>query len=152
MDKLQVGDKLRTADGTWAQVLEVKAIQGEATVYNFEVEKNHNYFVGSLSVLAHNQTTCSDILTPNGQPIGQPGTSPDIRELIGDVGDAQKMFDDLTKGGQVVNKPTYPGTITQVPEGGTVGLRTQMSKSPGTNATIDVNVPNIPVKKVKFNP
>ena len=35
--------------------------------------------------------------------------------------------------------------------GGTVGFRTIMTRSKGTEATIDVNIPNVFKGKIKFN-
>jgi hypothetical protein len=53
----------------------------------------------------------------------------------------------------VVAGSKYPGTLVTLPGGGTIGLRTAMTKSPGTIATIDVNVPGvIGISKIKFNP
>ena len=40
----------------------------------------------------------------------------------------------------------------ELPAGGTIGLRTVATKSPGTVVTIDVNIPNIPITKIKINP
>jgi hypothetical protein len=51
--------------------------------------------------------------------------------------------------GRLVNRP---GTWVDLPNGGGVGLRTDMTRSPGTAATIDVNIPNIQIDKIKFNP
>lgn len=97
-----------------------------------------------------NEEGAAGILMPSGSPIGSAGTSENIREVAGGVEDAQAMFARLSEGGTQV-KSSYPGTLVSV-KGGTVGLRTTMSRSPGTAATIDVNIPSIPVTKVKFNP
>ena len=59
-DKLVAGDLVLKPDENWTEVLSVNRIEGKATVYNFEVEKNHDYFVGSQGVLVHNQTICMD--------------------------------------------------------------------------------------------
>ncbi|MCC6749047.1 MAG: hypothetical protein IT371_15410, partial [Deltaproteobacteria bacterium] len=48
-------DRLHRLDGTFATVLARGPPRARrATVYNLEVEKNHNYFVGSTTVLVHN--------------------------------------------------------------------------------------------------
>lgn len=60
-DKLQAGDEVLRPDGTWVKVLAVNRVKDEAAVYNFKVEQNHNYFVGSNGVLVHNETECSKI-------------------------------------------------------------------------------------------
>ena len=88
---------------------------------------------------------------PGGNPIGQEGSN-GVREVQGGVSGAQAMFDNLSQGGTVVAGSNYPGTLVTLQNGGTVGFRTVMTNSPGTAATIDVNVPIIPFTKIKFNP
>ncbi len=88
---------------------------------------------------------------PNGNPIGNPGSSDDIREVQGSVNDALETFDELTQGGTVNTNTNFPGLLINRPDGGTVRIRTQMSRSPSSNATIDVNIPGIPIRKIKFN-
>lgn len=51
---LAAGDLVRTAAGAWQQVLSVETISRAETVYNFEVEDNHNYYVGGAGFLVHN--------------------------------------------------------------------------------------------------
>ena len=51
---LEVGDKLTLADGNTATVTNVAYEDTHATVYNFEVEDFHTYYVGTESVLVHN--------------------------------------------------------------------------------------------------
>lgn len=47
---------------------------------------------------------------------------------------------------------SYPGTLVSVPNGGTAGIRAVMSRSPNSAATIDVNIQDVPISKIKFNP
>ena len=150
--ELECGDQVVTKSGARVRVDSLTRRSGLFKVYNFEVANSHSYFVGKLGLLVHNNNGCTDILMPNGQPIGTAGSKPSIREVKGDLADAQKMFDELTQGGQVANKPTYTGTWMNMPDGSGFGLRTKMAKSPGTVANIDVNVPNVPIGKIKFNP
>jgi RHS repeat-associated protein len=97
--------------------------------------------------------TVEDIVMPGGAPIGEAGTSVKYRVLQGQgLNEAQAMFDKLRVGGSQLTRPKYQGTLVRLPDGGTVGLRTKMTRSPGTAATIDVNVHGIPVTKIKFNP
>ncbi|HBP20376.1 MAG TPA: hypothetical protein DEA08_21615 [Planctomycetes bacterium] len=60
MGELREGVQLHTAEGTTATVVESTRRTGSFTVYNFEVEDTHNYYVrsadGGPSVLVHN--TC----------------------------------------------------------------------------------------------
>jgi hypothetical protein len=53
---LQVGDSLRLANGVWKPILEIQVVQETYATYNFEVEKNHNYFVGQNGWLVHNDS------------------------------------------------------------------------------------------------
>jgi RHS repeat-associated protein len=89
-------------------------------------------------------------LMPGGKAIGQAGTKEAIREVQGGLKEAKSLFQQLTAGGQTV-KSNYPGTLVQVEGGGTIGIRTVATGSPNTAATIDVNVPKIPIIKIKFN-
>ncbi|PPT09008.1 hypothetical protein CKA32_005878 [Geitlerinema sp. FC II] len=98
-----------------------------------------------------------DILVPNGQPIGTPGTKPTFREVPGDVDDALDLLADIVKEGggtfQDITPPNYSGILIKLPNGEIYGVRDKMSRSPNSNANLEVNAPiNAPeVKKVKFN-
>jgi hypothetical protein len=93
-----------------------------------------------------------ELLMPGGQVIGKAGSDESIRELEGGVAEGQAFFNNLSKGGEQVTNTTYPGQLVRTPDGGTIGFRTFMTKSPGTAATIDVrNVRGITVT-LKFNP
>lgn len=56
---LKVGDKVRLEDGTTGTVEKAKhvALDNPVTVYNFEVEDFHTYYVSEQKVLVHN--TCA---------------------------------------------------------------------------------------------
>lgn len=96
--------------------------------------------------------SADDILAPDGTRIGTAGSRSSIREVSGGLDDAQALFTDLSQGGTVVTGSTYPGTLVQLPNGGgTIGIRTTMTNSPGTIANIDVNIPGIDITKIKFN-
>lgn len=60
---LQVGDILRLQDGETTVIinLSVKHLDEPVTVYNFEVEDWHAYFVGSEGVLVHNKCSLTKI-------------------------------------------------------------------------------------------
>jgi hypothetical protein len=51
---LKKGLKIALVTGLLANVESVFAIDTTATVYNFEVEKTHTYYVGTEGVLVHN--------------------------------------------------------------------------------------------------
>jgi RHS repeat-associated protein len=52
--RLNVGDAILTRKGTWTKVTAISRLEREETVYNFEVEGNHDYFVGAVGILVHN--------------------------------------------------------------------------------------------------
>lgn len=57
--QIRAGDEIRLASGRWARVVS-NLPKGEGRVYNFTVEKNHNYFVGQLRLLTHNNCMTAD--------------------------------------------------------------------------------------------
>ena len=103
-------------------------------------------------VVGHSNADVRDQLMPGGTPIGTPGSRDSYRNMTGGATAATAMFAQLTAGGTQVANSNYPGTLMSV-DGGTIGYRTTMTRSPGTEATIDVNVPTVPeIQKLKFNP
>lgn len=88
-----------------------------------------------------------EILMPGGSPIGARGRKFEIRELSGGADDADQLFGELTEGGTNVTPPGYPGKLYELPGGGRVGLR---AHSKSGQPTIDVNIPGVPIKKLKF--
>ncbi len=88
-----------------------------------------------------------DLLMPKGRAIGTQGSKASIREVSGGRKAADDLFDDLTAGGKLVDMPTYPGKLVDLPGGGRVGIR---PKSTSGEPTIDVNIPGISIKKIKF--
>ena len=60
---------------------------------------------------------------------------------------AEDLFDSLTVGGTPVTIPPYQGKMVDLPSGGRVGLRV---KSKSGEPTMDVDIPGIPIKKIKF--
>ena len=109
--------------------------------------------LASGSCVATNTAASSidDLLQPGGSLIGKTGTDISIREITGGLPDAQVMFQQLSRGGTIVEQ-TATLTRVQLPNGGFVQLRTVMARSPATAATIDVNIPGLDITKLKFNP
>ncbi|MCP3139884.1 hypothetical protein LXT23_21405 [Pyxidicoccus sp. QH1ED-7-1] len=54
------GMQVPSAHGGWLRVLRATWRQSAATVFNFEVEDFHTYFVGELSAFVHNNEKCPD--------------------------------------------------------------------------------------------
>ena len=52
---IKIGDVVKYADGSYHKVTNIKHTKKRNTVHNLEVEGNHNYYVGDMSVLVHNQ-------------------------------------------------------------------------------------------------
>lgn len=73
-DELEVGDILIDVNGDEVIVQATRSYTSEepVTVYNFEVEDNHTYFVGQQQVLVHNK--CTDTAKKNGHMLGTNGT------------------------------------------------------------------------------
>jgi hypothetical protein len=94
--------------------------------------------------------TAEDILRPGGYLIGNAGTSSKIRILQGSADDAAKLFDELAAGGRPRTGTTYPGRIVELPNGGVVKLRP--SGTTGNFPTIDVDIPGIGIREIKFKP
>lgn len=53
-EELKVGDKVLSKNRKWTPILEINRDDKPTKVYNFEVEENHNYYVGESGVLSHN--------------------------------------------------------------------------------------------------
>lgn len=51
---LRLGDRLTQRDGNTATITDISVKNGGATVYNFEVDNNHNYYVTDAQLLVHN--------------------------------------------------------------------------------------------------
>ena len=56
--QLRIGDRLLSIDGKWRAITAITSIAGEETVYNFTVDKDHDYFVGETGFLVHNGDPC----------------------------------------------------------------------------------------------
>jgi RHS repeat-associated protein len=52
---IEVGEVLKTKNGSIERVTNIKSENYEGNVYNIEVEGNHNYFVTSSNILVHNK-------------------------------------------------------------------------------------------------
>ena len=53
--EMRVGDRVQSLHGVWRRVVSITPLPGQETVYNFTVDKDHNYFVGDTGFLVHNQ-------------------------------------------------------------------------------------------------
>jgi hypothetical protein len=90
-----------------------------------------------------------DILRPGGKLIGEAGSSSSIRILQGGKAQAEAIFGQLSRGGEVIKGTSYPGTLVRLAEGGTVGLRPVSTSGP---PTIDVALKGLGIREIKFLP
>jgi len=113
--------------------------------------------VGRLSTTARSSKalveTASGILRPGGSLIGtQLGSNTAIR-TVSQV-EAQSIVSRLiTSGARISNKPGYPGTWYELPGGGGFGVRNTVSarsRELGSTGAIDINIPGIPLKNIKW--
>ncbi len=51
---LKTGDIVRYSDGEYHEIIDIKYEPIEETVYNLEIEDNHNFYVGDKGILVHN--------------------------------------------------------------------------------------------------
>jgi hypothetical protein len=89
----------------------------------------------------------SNLLLPNGQPVGNRGSHDAIRELTEGPEAAEALFERLSDGGMDVTPLGHRGKLVQIPGGGHIGYRPTSRSGP---PTIDVNIPGIAIRKLKF--
>jgi hypothetical protein len=91
-----------------------------------------------------------DLLYPGNKPIGRPGENAGIRELDGGGQGARDLFDQWTagRGGKDITPPGHPGQIIELPEGG--GYLSFRPSSKSGPPTVDVNIPGIGIRELKF--
>jgi len=87
-----------------------------------------------------------DDVMPGGVPIGSPGNQRHVRVLPGGRKAAEAFFDRLSKGGTPNTPAGFPGRGVDVP-GGWIGFR---PVSGSGEPTIDIRIPGIPIRKLKF--
>ena len=64
---LKVGEQLLTRDGRWLPIEELTVRAERVTVFNFEVEGDHNYYVADSQLLVHNcEVTVTHFTTKSG--------------------------------------------------------------------------------------
>jgi hypothetical protein len=67
--KMQVGDLVLSIEGMWRKVISITPLSGQQTVFNFEVDDNHDYFVGTPGVLVHNNLCLFKMNVDTGVPV-----------------------------------------------------------------------------------
>lgn len=97
--------------------------------------------------------TVSGILKPGGVIIGtQLAKNPAIRTVT--RAEAQSIISRLiTSGAKLAPRPGYPGVWYELANGGGFGVRNVVSKQSlmlGSTGAIDINIPGIAIKNIKF--
>ena len=114
---LKVGDKVRQEDGTTDIVEKVKhvALDNPVTVYNFEVEDFHTYYVSEQKVLVHN--TCA--MTVKNTQVAKNSSNVSTNKTVGNSGSIQnptsydtEFLEWLNKG--EANNTVYFGMVKDV--------------------------------------
>jgi hypothetical protein len=91
--ELKVGDSVKLFDGSNLVIEQITIMPGRTTVYNFEVEDYHTYYVGEAKVLVHNSGPCPD----GGWKLDRRGKIKDGPEF-GDLDDHAKRHKDFGGG------------------------------------------------------
>ena len=91
--------------------------------------------------------TPADVLKPGGQNVGAPGENSGVRVLPGGENESRELFDRLTKGGTDITRPGHIGKVIRMPDGSVISYRPRSRSGP---PTIDVNVPGLNIRKLKF--
>lgn len=92
--------------------------------------------------------TVADVLEPGSQPVGEPGSDDEIRELPGTEENARKLAERLSRGGTDVTPAGHPGKLVQLPTGGYIVYRPVSDSGPPTT---DVNVPGVQIEKPQIS-
>jgi RHS repeat-associated protein len=69
--ELTAGDRVPSARGGWLQVEELTPETATQTVYNFEVDDFHTYFVGHQGAWVHNNDPCFPVLVAGASTISR---------------------------------------------------------------------------------
>ncbi|MFR9727866.1 putative T7SS-secreted protein [Saccharopolyspora sp. MS10] len=97
-----------------------------------------------LAKATHNGKGITDHVANKGADIGPPGKGRKIPTVaVADNAAIQKIFDELSRGGRVIENPGYgggKGTMVEMPDGSRIGLRGESKTSP--DMTIDLRDPD----------
>lgn len=93
----------------------------------------------------------TELLRPGGRLIGEAGSSSRIRILQGNPRQAEAFFNQLVRetGATRLSKEGLAGFAKLPGEGGTIGLRSVSTSGP---PTIDVRIPGLGIREIKFIP
>lgn len=137
---LRPGMRLLTPNSATVEVLAIRQYhQADQRVHNLTIASTHTYHVavGDIDALVHNASndgceTASEVISKLSQGRSR---NPNFK-VVSSEEDLRKLWDKITRGGKVIDKPNYPGKAIELPDGTQVFWR---NKSKSTGATIDVN-------------
>ena len=117
---MRVGDLLQTMQGAWRRVVSITPLEGQETVYNFTVAKDHDYFVGETGFLVHNANCFCDLpqpMDPNEIRFSQ-------RYISGSFSDGTPLQQtiDALRSGELSPGDLPPIRVFEGPGGGTFTL------------------------------
>lgn len=102
-EDLKQGDLILLADGKLCPVARLKIIKSKEPVFNFSVERVHNYYVSEDAVLVHNNDCDLDKLKKEAEELYD--GHPDKEMILDDLDQISKMADSDP------NKKAYLDTI-----------------------------------------
>jgi len=125
-----------------------RRLANQARTRRSAIDAARRGFLAVLEARAESGTQRAlEILRPQGHLIGEAGTSSRIRILRGGQAEAQALFDQLARGGEIVQGTSHPGTLVRLSGGGQVGFRATSTSGP---PTIDVRIEGLGVREIKF--
>jgi hypothetical protein len=106
--ELAPGEELPSASGATLHVEGVARLEARGTVYNFEVERTHTYFVGSGAAWVHNPTDC------NGNPLDEGETSDNcfVAGTPVETPDGPRPIEQVAPGDLVLSRDEETGEVS----------------------------------------
>ncbi len=106
-ERLNVGDKIRLADGTSMSIAAIQTVKTNQVVYNFTVDGLHNYHIIKTGVLVHNCDKIDEVMElraslTNNLPKAQVGSRARSMHAVKDWVRLVRLKRKIKK-----NKPTY---------------------------------------------
>ncbi|WP_341278990.1 polymorphic toxin-type HINT domain-containing protein [Paenibacillus sp. FSL H8-0537] len=116
-EDLEEGDKLQKSNGDLLTIdnIEIVSLKEKVTVYNFEVEDFHTYFVSDLGIWVHNTNTdkCKSEGTGKFNEVEVVGPNNKLTELDEIDLNSKTIFEDKNASGLYMSNPTVPQTEQQ---------------------------------------
>ena len=110
LTELKVGDSVKTYDGSNLAEEQITEGPGRTTVYNFEVEDYHTYYVSNTKVLVHNNQACDLVGRRRAHILNRhkAGAGKAHKTEFPSSWDDNKIIDEVNK---IANDPNAPGGV-----------------------------------------